>query len=124
MRESRFEQMQREGVMRLPLPRIEQGHYLIEHLMEVGPTTSTGMGPTPITWSEMQAWQQQRGIELQPWEASLLRGLSRDYASEMARAASIDCPAPWVSPEDVNREHVSQRVSALFGRLARKGAKQ
>lgn len=74
-----------------PLPHI------VEWLIEMGITEATGMGPAPLSWREIEAWQRASAIELSPWEASLIRKLSIAYIGEGAKAESENCPAPWRS---------------------------
>lgn len=33
---------------------------------------SNGMGPTQVTWRDVQAWREQMGLILEPWEAHAL----------------------------------------------------
>jgi hypothetical protein len=77
------------------MPPLECGAYLIAYLFEVGPVMSGGMGPVPLTHGELRCWQDNIGLQLQPWEARFLRRLSREYAAEMHRAEKADAPAPW-----------------------------
>lgn len=80
----------------LDMPPIEaEAQYLIAYLFEIGPTLAAGMGNGPLTHSEIQAWQNNTGIELQPWEARFVKRLSNEYLNESQRAVARDCPAPW-----------------------------
>lgn len=56
---------------------------------------SGAMGPVPITWQELDAWQRQTGMRLQPWEARAVISLSRAYAGEAVAAREDDAPAPY-----------------------------
>lgn len=46
------------------------------------------------------------GIVLHPWEARLMRDMSRAYASESHRARRYDCPAPYIerTADDMHRQ--------------------
>jgi hypothetical protein len=78
------------------MPPIEDAaHYLISYLFEIGPTLAAGMGNGPLTHAEIMAWQINTGIELQSWEARILKRLSNHYLAESQRATARDCPAPW-----------------------------
>jgi hypothetical protein len=65
--------------------------HLVGYLWEVGPTTGEG----PITHAEIAAWQTNTGIELQPWESSLLRRLSLDHLGQSQLSTKVDCIPPW-----------------------------
>lgn len=117
--ESRAERMSDGGKVRLPLPPVSGAEYLLDHLYEVGPTMGTGMGAVPLTFAELESWQGQVGIELQPWEVRMLRRLSRDYAVEQSRATSADRQPPW-KPEPMNdaaRQRMPGQLRAIFGAL-------
>lgn len=108
---SRLQQLVVDG-QEPDFPELSGGAYLVEHLWDVGPVLSGGMGAVPLTHEELRAWQSNTGIELQPWEARLLKNLSQDYLAESHRAEKSDCPPPY-QPEQMlqqNREAVAQKV--------------
>lgn len=109
------------GKYRLPMPPTGAGRYLVDHLLEVGPTTSTGMGAGALTWAELQAWQRQIGIELHPWELRMVRRLSRDFAVEAHRATAPDAAPPWREETPLARARVDSQLRSILGGLARKG---
>lgn len=113
---SRIEAMQRRG--ETPLLPPNPAPYLTDWLMEIGPVTYSAMGSSPIGWPDLAAWQDLTGIELEPWEARLLRRLSGCYAAETQAAKKRDRAAPYTgtAPEIVNgRDLVARKVRALFG---------
>ncbi len=69
--------------------------FLASYLFEMGPTLPAGPGEGPLTHLEIASWQRNTGIELDSWQARMLRRLSQDYANESAKAKERDCPAPW-----------------------------
>lgn len=73
-----------------------------DRLIELGLTQAAGMGAGPISWSELDAWQRQTRVAIEPWEARLLRRLSTIYLAESRKAESENCPPPW-------RTHVTAR---------------
>lgn len=77
------------------MPPCEWGIHLVGYLFEFGPTLATGMGSSPVTAVEIQAWSGLVGIRLSPWEARLLMRLSRDYLNEAHKATAEGTPAPW-----------------------------
>jgi hypothetical protein len=68
--------------------------YLLDYFFELGPVMAAGMGNGPVTHEEIQAWQRNTGIELNAWEARMLRQMSVAYLNESQNTV-IDCPAPW-----------------------------
>lgn len=80
---------------------------------------STGMGPGPITWQELRAWQDGTGVELQPWEARLLINLSREFAGESVAALQADRPAPYqAQPGDGRRAQIAKNLSVQMRAIA------
>jgi hypothetical protein len=69
--------------------------YLLDILMDVGPAGSNGMGATPISEMELLAWQINRSHRLQPWEAKIIRRLSKAWVGESYAAEDANRPAPW-----------------------------
>lgn len=118
--QTRLERMKADGLEPM-LPDCSAPH-LIEHLLEVGPFEVTGMERVPISWRELQAWQDQTGVALDAWQARLLRRLSSDYLSSSRAAEKLDCPAPWATsaPED-NRDAIARRIDAIFGSRTKEG---
>lgn len=105
----------------LPLPALSCGEYLVSYLMEAGPSLATGMGPAPLTWSEIEVWQRLTGTPLQPWEARMLRDLSRAWVLESRQAEKPDAPAPWVRVELTTdaRTTLSRSIGAALSARAR-----
>jgi hypothetical protein len=91
--------------------------HLTDWLLEIGPTNSEGGS---IGWRDIEAWQSIVGIELEPWEARLIKRLSAEYASMRFRGEKADCPAPYmlVTPEAQDRVAAQFRamVAAMKGR--------
>lgn len=77
--------------------------HFVSVLMEAGPVSSAGMGPIPLTWAELDAWQHCVGLRLQPWEARLIRVLSGDYLEEFQQAEAHDAPPPWIQESTAER---------------------
>ncbi|RYF70394.1 MAG: hypothetical protein EOO22_14420 [Comamonadaceae bacterium] len=100
---------------RLAMPPIggEAAHPLIDYFWEVGPTESTGMGPAPLTFQELHAWQMQMGLDLPPWQVRQLQLMSRAFLSESIRAEKPDCPAPWAAPA-LDRPAVAKHIRNLL----------
>lgn len=84
------------------MPSIRAGEYLVHYLFEAGPTMPGGMGPAPLTFVELESWQRQAAIDLDPWEVRLVRRLSVEYCAESQAASKPDAPPPFKS-SDVRR---------------------
>lgn len=117
---SRIDAMRKRGD-HVPIPP-NPAPYLTGWLFEIGPTVPGGMSPAPLGWLDMAAWQGISGVELLPWEASLIRQLSRVFVSASHDARKRDCPAPWTGIEtadDVERQRstVDAKLKSIFGGL-------
>lgn len=91
---SRREAQKNQGITDPDMPPCDAPH-LLGYLFEIGPTLAAGMGEGPLTHGEIASWQANTGIELQAWEARLLRRLSIDYLNQSHKARARDCPPPW-----------------------------
>ena len=100
---SRLKHMQAQGAAPSMPPLRAELLPMLAHLQDVGPVLAGGMGPAPITYGELQAWQVTTGIDLIPWQATMLRRLSREFVAETSAAAEAARPAPW-APEHENAE--------------------
>ncbi len=80
-----------------------QADYLLNYLFDVGPCLYGGMGPTPLTHVELQAWGDLVGIPLNGWEARTLRRLSMEYIGQQQKASAVDCAAPWAESVEARR---------------------
>lgn len=76
------------------MPEVAAVH-LLEIFLEIGPVLAGGMGPVPITFSEIVAWQSCSGVALAPWECRAMRTLSFAYLAELRRAEDPMSQAPW-----------------------------
>lgn len=118
-RRSRLERLRARG-SEPDLPSVELA-YLVEYLYEVGPALQGGFGPAALTHGELRAWQDNVGLELQPWECRALIHLSKAYCAEFAAATDPAAPAPWVAPEMAPEEkrRVSDDLRDSMRRMAR-----
>ena len=97
------------------LPPVGLGAYLLEHLFDAGPLISTGQGSAALNWRDLAAWQVGTGIELQPWEARIVRALSHVYLGSATAAKHPDCPAPYAeAPAPDQRTRVANSLRAIF----------
>lgn len=90
---TRAERMKKDGVA-VPMPPNPLPH-VVDRLIEIGLTEAAGMGAGPVSWQTMDAWANRTSVDIEPWEARLIRRLSVEYVAEQRRAESENCPAPW-----------------------------
>jgi hypothetical protein len=72
--------------------------HITDWLIEMGLVEAAGMGAAPISSCELAAWQGNTCVRLEPWEARLIRKLSKAYLDEGRAAESENCPPPWRAP--------------------------
>jgi hypothetical protein len=119
-RVSRLQQLQDAGAV-VPMPGLSTAaRPLLARFLEVGPVASGTMGAAPLSFTELQAYADLTGIELLPWEASLLRQLSRAWVGESGRAESHDASPPWAPSQAIDRDNLALRVRDVFGARAKK----
>lgn len=107
---SRLEQMTRQGIR--PAMPPNPAPQFVAWFIEMGIVENGGMGPVPLSWTAIAAWQRVTGVTLQPWEARLIRKLSIEYIDQKSRAESESCPAPWrgkVTDRECNIEDAALR---------------
>lgn len=110
---SRIQQMKERGETALMPPN--PAPHITDWLLEIGPL---GADAGALSWRDLAAWQGMIGVELEPWEARLIRRLSSEFATMRHKAEKADCPPPWSGTlEDVEsgRDRVATKVRALFG---------
>lgn len=96
-------------------PSVEHYENLLEHLSEVGPVATTGMGIAPISFQEIEAWQRCTEVQLSGWEASTLRDLSVTYVEQYNRSESPNCPEPY--QREIDREAVASSMHEQMQRI-------
>jgi len=84
----------------------------------------SGMGPLPLDWTEIKDWAELQGIELEPQEAYAIRSLSNSYVDQHSKAKKRDCPQPWIDPEQISRQEVTEKVTSKFDALVSRRKKK
>lgn len=103
----------------IDLPDPGAAAHLVGVLFDVGPIGYGAMAAVPLSWPEINAWQQATGVELASWEARAIRRLSGEYLTMLQQAEDPACPAPWVNQADIERRAaVADKVRAVFGSAA------
>lgn len=107
------------------LPPLDAGEHIVGHLFDAGPVLHTGMGPVPLSWSELATWQSVTGVALTPWEAQTMRRLSAEYIAAQQAGEDPLSPAPFTAaPSADQRARVAASLSSVFGGMARSKKKQ
>lgn len=68
-----------------------EAFYIVGYLVEMGVT----QGEHSLSHCEIESWQRQCGIELQPWEVRFVKRLSEAYLNESHAARDPNAKAPW-----------------------------
>lgn len=97
------------------MPECEALHVL-GYLIEMGVT----QGEYSLTYAEIESWQRQCGVELQPWEVRFVKRLSEAYLGETHTARDPDADAPWIDAPYVvpTARMVSNRMKAVIRGMA------
>ena len=119
--ESRYEKYSRIGSPLADLPPVDEAAYLVDYLMEVGPVASGGMAPAAISYSEIAAWAEITSTIISPWDAHMLRYLSRVYVNQYSDSKDIRAQAPWQDSMPIEDRRAA--VVAGFKALSSRGAK-
>jgi hypothetical protein len=96
------------------MPDIGPFDDVVGYLFEIGPIGYGATGMVPLSWQDIAAWQSVTGIELDAFEAEAIMQLSCAYASMSEKASKDTCPAPWVDPETIDRDMLSNRIERIF----------
>lgn len=115
---SRLDEQKSRGVLPAMPPVPLHAVYLLDHWQDVGPTGVGAMGETVLSYGEIHAWCDLTGVELEPWEARLLRHLSGEYLGERAAAADPMRLAPWAQVSAEQKAAAGQRLAQQLNALA------
>jgi hypothetical protein len=100
---------------RLVLPECV-AQYLLDHLFEMGPTVPGGTSFAPLPHSEIESWQRNSGVRLDPWECATIRRLSEQYIEQYHLSRDRSCLSPLSESvtEDL-RARVANQFQAFIG---------
>ena len=97
------------------LPEVGELAYLLRYWQDLGLVGMGAMGPVRLSAVEVMAWQQGSGLELAPWEFSVLREMSIHYISSLQAGAKPDCPPPYGDPvNQFDRDVVQNKIQSAF----------
>lgn len=94
------------------MPQIDWGEHLIASLFEFGPASSGMNGPTPVSFSEIEAWARTTNTQVPGYEALQLRTLSQDYCHQYYESQDAHCPPPGSKQE--RQDRVTQQMKAML----------
>lgn len=111
---SRRESFEANGLS-IEYPECEAA-YLLDYLFELG----IALGDRPLSHSELESWQRNIGITLQPFEIRCIKRLSETYLSASNEMKSVIAVNPWEeSPAYMSNKFLnSQRVKAALRKAA------
>lgn len=101
----------------LEMPKIEFGQYLLDYAFEVGPSKSSGMGPTTIEWTDVQAWSFVTGTKVSAWEALVMIEISKALVQQYYLSEGHIIPSPY-QPVEYDKGAASNRIGNLLRGLA------
>jgi hypothetical protein len=111
---SRIEKMKRDKIVP-PMPPNPAPH-ITDRLIEIGLTQAAGMGAVPLSWLEINAWCERTAVDLEPWEARLIRRLSAAYLAERRKADVETCPPPWRAEVTAREREIEEaKLRAVLG---------
>lgn len=117
----------REDHPMLEMPDLESDHaagYLIGLLFEAGLMSSNGMGPVPISWSEICAWLEATELDVSVWDKLTVKALSEEYVSSLLQSTGPETPAPYVSQGELlarQRKITEENILSSLSMFMRKG---
>lgn len=104
----------------LQMPELpDQSAYIINHVIEVGTTMSSGLGVTPLSWTEIKSWSELTMTDLTSWEASLIMELSRTFTSNYNKFDDKDFPTPYII-EEFDRSSASKNIGNALRFMAKR----
>lgn len=69
--------------------------YIVNAFHLLGASSSNGMGITPQSWTEVDAFCNRSSCILDDWQADTLILMSRAYCSWLSKGKDINCFSPW-----------------------------
>lgn len=107
--------MQQHSELELSLPKC-LAEYLVLLFYELGICESGFNGASPLTWKEIQAWQQATQRRLTPWEVTTLKDMSKAYVSECNNTEK-NRPMPYKEEVEVDKVKQEEQLGDFFEML-------
>ncbi len=96
-------------------PDIYATRFYIDALWQVGPAEFGEYGSKPISWAELNNWNQAAELDLKGWELETIRDLSGVYASWANKARSPDCRSLLATAVKQSAEDIENKLLKQFG---------
>jgi len=120
-RKSRAEQIINNGGTPL-LPDVGEAFYLVNYWRQVGAVGSSESGPVALSYQEIESWQRQAGLPLEPWETIALRQMSEAYVSQWFDSQEPEATAPYGGASDmIDRQKIGSKIGRILSSNAKKG---
>ena len=105
-KQNRYEQFiaQDENHSAVDLPPIDFAWHIIGYLQEMGYCSSQGFGPSPLSFTEISAWQRVTDTPLSHWEATAMRYLSSEYVRKLKASESHTEPPVYLGDIESRRK--------------------
>lgn len=102
---------------RMKMPVVEAA-YLLNYFHATGMVVSSGMGLSPISWTELRNYCLLNNLDFSPWEVEQIMMMSRSYSNMLRKAEEVGTPPPFTCEETeeeitMRRERVIAQMKAL-----------
>lgn len=91
---SRREELEKQE-LEVAMPECD-AQYILDHLFSIGIT----LGDSAVTHGEIESYQNNIGIRLNPWEILTIKRLSETYLSELHKAREVNAKTAWQDAPD------------------------
>lgn len=110
----------------LNMPELSGADYIITLLFEAGLMSSSGMGPLPLSWQEIESWLTTTERQLCLWERVIVKELSEVYVNEYIQASDKNRPAPYlhVDVTQIDRAAVVDKLKNALSAFKKKPSKE
>lgn len=108
----------RDSEYLIEFPEVMGYGYLLDYVSELGFVSSSGMGSTRLTYSEIKSWSELLDIKLSIFDVESIISLSTEYIIQKDLSKKKACPPPFVSDDEPVEER-RKAVDSAFRNLAK-----
>lgn len=91
-----------------------RAEYLVLLFYELGICGQGANGVVPISWTEINSWLTTTDRELEPWEVTLLRDMSKAYVNEYYNGTDKFSKTPYVEDEVLDKVKQAEVMEDFF----------